>query len=144
MPLLLYTNKIVTFTVYFHKAHIVCAHIFLPLHTVQIFKSLLLAQSNLRHLEPVALLMSKISVCVHVCVCVFAPGSSPAVSPVISALRMLSRQSSSDFCPLICAVRLLWTATDTVCVLLPAGFEAAVKQSVLVNNNRTVSVSASL
>lgn len=75
----------------------------------------------------------------YVCVCVFASGSTPAVLPIISALRMLSRQSSSDFSPLICAMD-----CNRYCILRPAGLERAIKQIVLVNDNRSNSVSAFL
>lgn len=82
---------------------LVCAHGGLLLHSLQKFKGLLHAQSSLRRPEPAALVMSTIFVCTRVYV------SSPAVSAIISALRMLSKQSSSDFGLLICVVNLLQT-----------------------------------
>lgn len=75
--------------------------------------------------------------------CVCAPGSSPAVSPIISAFRMLSRQYSSDFLPLISAVSRAMDR-DRYCILWPAGLEAAIKRIVLVKGSGINSVSAFL
>lgn len=71
--------------------------------------SLLHAPSNLRHREPVAWAMSKISV--YVC------GSSPSVSTIIGAFRMLSSHSSSGFSHLYCESAWL----HIYCTLWPTG-----------------------
>lgn len=74
--------------------------------------------------------------CVYVCV--FVSGSSPAVSPIVSAPRMLNRQSSSDFTPLIWARscnknKLFWLLIiPAIVFLLSCKSEIALSRSYLI------------
>lgn len=71
---------------------------------------------------------------ISVCVCAWL---LPAVSPIISASRMFSRQSSSHLFPLICAVD-----SNSYCKFSLACFWPPIKLCVQVVNNRTTRASA--